>query len=261
MSPNIEFNSSAVNAGDCISDGWSLIQPNYWLFLGMSFLGLIIGGCIPCVSIFLAGPVMVGIFYTLFTQMRGQPVEFGMMFKGFERFVPAMVVGIISSLPEIAGEGLRITARFADFGNRVSGNQSEFVAQSLPNFALSGGIIILIVCFAIVAFIISIAWKITFIFALPLIADRNLEIGDALKLSARAGWANWSGLLVLFIFQFLVALVGVLLLCVGVFFVIPIIQASTATAYRQVFPDNQLPFNNEPPRPDAYGETYGTAQQ
>lgn len=260
MSQNIVFNSSAINAGDCISDGMALIQPNYWLFLGMTFLGVIIGGCIPCVSIFLAGPVMVGIYYALFTQMREQPVEFGMMFKGFEKFVPAMVVGIISSLPEVAGEGLRLTANFSDLALRGV-VPPENAGQSSPTFAFTGGIIVLMICLFIVGIIFTFAWRVTFTFALPLIADHNIDIGEALKLSARAGWANWSGLLVLFIFQVLVGMVGVLLLCIGVFFVMPIIQASSAVAYRQVFPDNQLPLGNEPPRPDAYGSTYGMPQQ
>ena len=259
MSQNIVFNSSAINAGDCISDGIALIQPNYWLFLGMTVLGLIIGGCIPCVSIFLAGPVMVGIYYALFAQMRGQPVEFGMMFKGFEKFVPAMVVGIIGALPEVAGEGLRTIANFTDLAlNGIT--PPESVAQSSPNLAFSGGIIGLIIILFIVGMIFTFVWKVTFTFALPLLADRDLEIGEALKLSARAGWANWSGLLVLFMFQVLVGLAGVLLLCIGVFFVIPIIQASSAAAYRQVFPDIQPSLDNEPPRPDAYGGAYGTPQ-
>ena len=260
MSQNIVFNSSAVRAGDCISDGMALIQSKYWLFLGMSVLGVIIGGCIPCVSIFLAGPIMVGIYFALFTEMRNQPVEFGMMFKGFEKFVTAMVVGIVASLPEIAGEGVRLTANFSDLA--INGvNQTAPAAQSSPNLAFSAGIITFIIILFIVGIVFTFAWKITFTFALPLLADRNLDIGEALKLSARAGWANWSGLLILFIFQFLVAFVGILLLCIGVFFVMTIIQASSAVAYRQVFPNNQLSLDNEPPRPDAYGSTYGMPQQ
>ncbi|MDQ6788142.1 MAG: hypothetical protein M3033_15160 [Acidobacteriota bacterium] len=256
----IEFNRSAVRAGDCISDGLALIQPKYFLFLGIIIVGLIIGGCIPCVSIFLAGPIAVGIFYALFTQMRGQTVDFGMLFKGFEKFVPAMVIGIIASLPEIIGEGFRLTTNVADLG-AMMGNKSSFAAQSSPNFALSAGLILLFLVIALAAIIFSFAWKVTFFFALPLIAEHNLDIGEALKLSSRAGWSNWGGLLLLFIFQFLVALVGVLMLCIGIFFVMPIIQASSAVAFRQVFPDNQQQqFNNEPPRPEAYGGTYGTPQ-
>ncbi|HEX8637803.1 MAG TPA: hypothetical protein VF692_07070 [Pyrinomonadaceae bacterium] len=258
MSQNIVFNSSAINAGDCISDGISLIQPNYWLFLGMTVLGIIIGGCIPCVSIFLAGPVAVGIYYALFTQMRGQPVEFGMMFKGFEKFVPAMVVGIVSSLPEVAGEGLRLTANLSDLA--LNGIVPPENASSSPNFAFTGGIIVLMIALFIVGIIFTFAWRVTFTFALPLLADYDLDISEALKLSARAGWANWSGLLVLFIFQVLVGIAGVLLLCIGVFFVMPIIQASSAAAYRQVFPDTQRHLDNEPPRPDAYGDAYGSPQ-
>lgn len=145
-------------------------------------------------------------------------------------------------------------------GGAINNNQYEFAAQqSAPNFALTGGIVLLILVAAIAAIALGFAWKITFHFALPLVAERDLDIGSALKLSARAGWANWSGLVALFFFQALVGLAGVLLLCVGIFFVMPIIQASSAVAYRQVFPDaEQPPVNNEPPRPDAYGGTYGT---
>ena len=271
MYSDIYFNPSAVRASGCISEGMNLIQPKYWLFLGITLVGLIIGGCIPCASLFLAGPVAVGIFFTLFTEMRGQPVEFGMMFKGFEKFVPSMAVGIITAIPEIIGNGIRFGVQISDIGreiNRGGGGGSEFylgnqlaMQAGFPEIALSGSVLVFVIILGIAAILFGIAWRITFFFALPLLAEYDLSVMDAVKLSARAGWSNWGGIFVLGIFQFLVALVGVLLLCVGIFFVMPIIQASTAVAYRQVFPDRREVFSSEPPQPDVYGGSFGTPLQ
>lgn len=266
MSPNIIFYPKAVRASDCVSEGLQLIQPNYWTYVLIGLVAILITACIPCLNYFLVGPIFAGVFYTLLREMRREPVEFGMMFKGFEKFVPAMVVGLIQSIPEIVGNGIRFTGNFADgFSrgmNRGRGN-SEYFSQSMqsssgfPEIALSGGILIFIIIFALAAIVFALAWSITFYFAIPLLAEHDLSIGEAISLSARAGWANWTGLLVLIIFQFLIGIGGVLLLCVGIFFVSPIIYGSKIIAYRQVFPEMNQNFNSEPPRPDQYGGNYG----
>jgi len=50
----------------------------------------------------------------------------------------------------------------------------------------------------------------------------------------------------------------VIALCIGVFFVLPVIWVAWAFAYRQVFPDlNPTIFRNEPPPPDAYQGNFG----
>ena len=267
MSPNIQFNSGAVRAGDCISDGLAIIQPNYFLYVGICLLAFILTGCIPILNYFLLGPVSVGVYYAINRQMRNEPVDFGMMFKGFEKFVPAMVIGLITAIPQIAGDVLQYTARFAQiFAGMSSSHETDtnYFAQNMqgfPEFALSGGIIAIIIIFVILIFIFAIAWGITFYFTLPLLSEYDLSIGEAVSLGARAGWANWSGIFVLSIFQGLVMIAGALLLCIGLFFVLPIVYGSKMVAYRQVFPDNQNLFNNEPPRPDAYGGTYGMPQK
>jgi hypothetical protein len=266
VSPNIQFYPKAVRAGDCISDGLNIIQPNYFLYVGICLLALVLTACIPCFNYFLLGPVSVGVYYTILRQMRNESVEFGMMFNGFQKFVPAMVIGLIQALPQMVGDGIRFTNSFADgFSrgiNRRSGTSNYFAQsiQGFPEIALSGGIIAIILVFALILILFALAWSITFSFALPLLAEHDLSIGDAITLSAKAGWANWTGLIVLSIFQFFIAVAGVLLLCVGIFFVMPIIYGSKMVAYRQVFPDNKMNYNNEPPRPDAYGGTYGMPQ-
>ncbi len=262
MTHNIEFLRGSINPGDCISGGWNLIKDNYWLFFGIAMVAVIMTACIPCVNIFISGPITAGVFYCMFTQMRQQqPVEFGMMFKGFENIVPTMVVGILAIIPEILSQILQFTGNIIQTvldvnrgGN--SGGRNFYAAQDT---VFSTGLGITIIILAIVIFFVAIAWRITFYFAIPLLADHpELEIMETIKLSARAGWSNFGMIIILSILQGLVYVVGLFALCVGIFFVIPIIQASNAIAYRQVFPErvNNNGMFNVPPPPMAYDNQF-----
>ena len=59
---------------------------------------MLIGGAVPVVLI---GPMMCGLYLCLFAKMRGEPVEFGMLFKGFDYFVQGLVAAAIQTLPVI----------------------------------------------------------------------------------------------------------------------------------------------------------------
>ena len=254
---NIQYYKGAIDASGCISNGWNLVKPNYWMYFGISLLAMLMIACIPCVNIILLGPVLAGVYYTLLRAMRGEPVEFGMMFKGFEKFVPTFVVGLIQSIPGIIFEGVRYTV---DIGRIASeGMQGgDFYQADQTGVAVAGGLMILIIVGVVFFILLNIAWTITFMFALPLMAEHDLSPIDAIKLSAKAGWGNLGGLVLLLILQFLICILGLLLLCVGVFFVIPIVYAATAFAYRQVFPMIDGPsFQTTPPSPDVYGGSFG----
>ena len=245
-----DFQRSAISAGDCISNAWTMVSQNYGLFFGISIVGLILAGCIPCVSLFIAGPIVAGIYFVCLKQMRAEQIEFGMMFKGFEVFLPAMVVGIIIAIPEIIGQGVRITINVADISMQGRGSDGR-------QAALAGGILLLAIGGGLVLFVLGIFLKISLFFALPLIMERGLGVGDAMKLSFSAGWANFGGIIVLSILEGLIALAGVLACFIGVLFVIPIIYAANAFAYRQVFPDMQSPNQYTPPSPAEYGSGFG----
>jgi uncharacterized membrane protein len=258
---NIQFIPSAIDAGDCVSNAWNLVKQNYGMYLGIALIGIILAGCIPCISLFLVGPVMGGIYYVVLREMRGEPVEFGMMFKGFEKFVPLMVIGIIQSIPEIIGQILRFTVDVGRLG--LTGGKDrdfQFFQSSNPEFAIASGLLIIVALVAFVFIIIGVVWRVLLFFAIPLALEHEIGPVDAMKLSAKAAMSNVGGLIVLFIFEFLIALVGILALCIGVFFVIPIIYAANAFAYRQVFPLIGRNFNMAPP-PTAYGSNFGIGMQ
>ena len=74
------------------------------------------------------------------------------------------------------------------------------------------------------------------IFSFPLIVDRGMGGFQSMKISAKAVWMNLGSVVGLIMVNFVLALIGYLALCVGVYFVIPIILAGNAVAYRKVFP-------------------------
>jgi len=257
---HIEFYRGAISAGDCVSNGWNLVKQNYGMYLGIGLVALILAGCIPCVSLFLAGPIACGVYYVYLRDIRGEQVDFGMMFKGFDVFLPAMIVGIIQAIPEIIGQGIRLTVNLADLGLR-SGGGSDYYQADETRVALASGMVIIAAIVGIAIFLLAIALRISLVFAFPLIIEHKLGAVDAMKLSARAGWSNVGGLILLFILEFLIALVGVLLCVVGIFLIaIPLIYAANAFAYRQVFPDVQRNFQNTPPPPSEYGGSFGVGQ-
>lgn len=257
---NIQYYKGVIDASGCVSNGWNLIKPNYWMYFGISLLAVLMVACIPCVNVILMGPVTAGVYFVLLRQMRGEPVDFGMMFKGFEKFVPTFVVGLLQSIPGIISQIVQFTFDLTDIARKARGGSGsgDFYQSDETGAAIAGGLLFLYLLFAAAFFLFSIAWAITFAFALPLVIEHDLGPVEAIKLSARAGWSNVGGIIFLFILQILLAIAGVLVLCVGVFFVIPLIYASWAFAYRQVFPMSSGPtFNTAPPPPDYYGGTFG----
>lgn len=247
-----QFNSGAIDASGCISNGWEMIKPNYWLYFGVSIVSLLMISCIPCVNFFIAGPIMGGIYFIYLKAMRNEPVDFGMMFKGFEKFVPLMVVGLVQSIPEIIAQAFRFSVDLGRIGLTSGGRQ-----MGDTQFAIASGVMIVAVLVGLVFVVIAAVWRVLLMFAVPLIVEYNLSPVDAMKLSARAAVSNVGGLILLLILQFLIALLGFVAICVGFFFVLPLIYAANAFAYRQVFPWIENNFQNVPPPPGSYDGSFG----
>lgn len=254
----LEFRKGAVNASECIGEGWNFIKPNYGLFIGMVVVELIIivaASMIPyagdIINMIVSGALTCGIYIALLAQRRGDNVPFSLMFEGFSRVLPATLVTLIASAPWLIF-GLAIYS-FISLPN------PENVAE-LQAAIFNPAFIVPLVSSYLVVFLVSMVFSVLLFFALPLIADRNAQIGNALKLSVRAGLNNIGGLIVLFIFEGLLLLAGALACGIGVIFVLPVVYAANIVAYKSVFPNDAPQFNNEPPRPEDYGGTYGTPQ-
>src|SRR5215471_2880846 len=244
MSQNFaEFRRGVISPLECIKEGWALIKDQYWLFFGISIVGILVGGVVPIV---LLGPMMVGIFMCLQQRQRNQPVDFGTVFKGFELFVQGLIVTLLKMIPIFI---LLIPYYIFLFGMMAVNMPREQnpSPEAMQQFFLSFfGFEIL---FFVTIMVVSIAVEIFFMMAYPLVADRRLSGLEAVKLSFRAGKANFGGILGLMLLNALFGIIGVLCCFVGVYFYMPVAFASQAVAYRRVFPDLGSPLPSPPPPP------------
>ena len=241
-----QFRTGVIKPVECIKEGWALIKDQYWLFLGISLVGILIGGVVPIV---LLGPMMVGIFLCLFQKLRHEPFEFGLLFKGFDQFVPGLLVTVLKMIPiliVLVPYYIFLIAMMATTMPR-GGVQSPDQAQTFVMSILGFEIV-----FFVIIMVVSIATEIFFMFAYPLVADRKLSGLDAVKLSFRAGKANLGGVLGLMLLNMLFGILGVLCCVVGVYFYLPIAFASQAVAFRRVFPETFQPFPVPPPPPASW---------
>jgi uncharacterized membrane protein len=237
----ISFNRNAVQPVECIKGGWELIRSQYWLFVGMTVVGVIIGSVVPMGI--LMGPMMCGIYLALFQTRRRQPIEFGLLFKGFDYFGDSVIATLIHIVPIV----VIVVPAYLLFYVGMFGMMAASNGQPDP-----GAILGLLGVFAIFWFLIMIAiivLSVIFTFAYPLIVDRRLSGLNAVKLSIRAGFANFWRLLGMLILTGLMTFVGVLFCYVGAFLVMPISFAAIATAYEQVFGLGEVQPNLPPPPP------------
>jgi len=238
MNPNpMEFRSGVIAPVECLKEGWQLIKDRYWLFLGIALVAMIVGGAVPVVII---GAMMCGLYMCLFAKMRGEPVEFGMLFKGFDYFTQALVAAAIQTLPVIlimaVGQVIFVAFTMITLPTRRGDPMSPLFFVGLAIFVLF-------------AMIVSLAIHSLFLFAYPLIVDRNLSGLDAIKLSYRAARQNLGGIIGLILLMSGLGILGVLACYVGVFFVMPISFAAYAVAYRRVFPEAVSLGGSAPPPP------------
>ena len=92
MQPD-SFNVGTIKPVECMKEGWEMIKPNYWLFFGITIVGMLIAGVFP---LLLIGPMLCGIYYCLLRKYDGAGnVEFGDLFKGFDYFLPSFILSLI----------------------------------------------------------------------------------------------------------------------------------------------------------------------
>ncbi len=240
-SSSIEFRRNVVEPVECIKAGWHLIKSQYWLFVGISAVGYLIGSFVPLRI--LMGPMMCGIYLALFQVRRNQPIEFATLFKGFDYFVDSLIATLLHLIPMIVifvPSYLLFYAAIFFILPRQGGE---------PDAGTMLGFFGFFAIFWLVMMVIMIVVSVVFTFAYPLIVDRRLSGIDSVKLSIKAGMANFWRLLGLLLLTGLLSVAGALLCFVGVFLVLPISFAAIAVAYEQVFGLGEMQPNLPPPPP------------
>jgi hypothetical protein len=253
LSPELEpqFNSGAVRPLQCFSDGWQLIQGQYFLFVAMCLIIIVLVSCIPFAGI-VYGAWMAGIYYALLGLTRGEPASFNAISKGFSQFSQAFIVALLSGLPFVfVGIGAKLMElRFDEI--------EKTYPVEVPDEILTEQMIYIVALVLVFVFFHLITGLI-FGFAYQLVVERNLSGWQATKLSLRASNANFGGVLGLVLIEIGLGALGVMLCCIGIGFVMPISKAAWTVAYRQVFPAPPAgqvqypPFAPPPPPPPFFG--------
>lgn len=233
-----EFNVGVISGMQCYKEAWEMIKGQYWVVFAVVMIGMIVGSIIPLIIL---GPMMCGIYLCLFDVYEGQPVNLEKLFKGFDLFLPSLVLSIIIMGPIFVMIFLMYIPMIgmAMAGPRMS--ESE-----LMTFIV--GIIAVEVVFAV----IMVCIHTLVIFAFPLLVDKRISAWRSITLSARAVWANLGGVVSLFVVGFFVVLLGYLALCVGLYLVMPLIMAANVVAYRKIFPSQGSAGISGPPPPNVY---------
>lgn len=242
--PEIPYKRKAVDPVECIKAGWELVKPQYWLFVGMTFVAFFIGSAVPLGI--LMGPMMCGIYLTCFARRRREPVEFGLLFKGFDFFGPSVIATLLHILPIVV---ILVPTYLLFYASLVL----AMVAQGdEPNPAALLGVLGTFSIVVMVVVVLIVIISIGFTFAYPLIVDRRLKGLDAVKLSFKAAMANFWRLLAMGLLTAVMGMVGLAFCYVGMFLVFPISYGAIASAYEQVFGLAHVSDSNLPPPPPIF---------
>ncbi len=239
MDQQHELTLNKLDAAASVRGGWAAIKPHYPLFLAMIFIQVVAGvlsSFVPFIGSILSGAIGVclvaGMFMAMFGVFRGESPKVQLMFEGFSRFVPLFVFVLIQTIPFVivaaiaVSNGMLPEALTSGTGQEMTPEQlQEIIAALDPRLLwLYAG-----------AWAAWIVMKALMFFAVPLVADRDINAPTAIGLSVKAFAANIGGVAALIAIQAGLFIAGLLMLGIGLFFVAPVIYVIEAAAYRDVF--------------------------
>jgi hypothetical protein len=219
---NTEFRTGLIKPIECVKEGFELIKRDYWLLFAIGLVGGLIGG----VTMYIvAGAMICGIFICYLNAIDGRPVVFDDLWKGMNFFGQGLILILVMIVPAFVYYiFVYFTLIAAVFGGAAGGEAGMIGALIVV------GVIDLVVLIAMVCFHTMLT------FSFPLMVDRGLGAVDAMKTSASAVWQNLGGVAGMVVVNFGLMFAGYLALCIGLYFVIPIMIAANVVAYRRVFP-------------------------
>jgi len=237
-----EFKTGVLRPVECFREGWEIIKDQYWMFFGITLVGILIAGFSMYI---LLGAMYCGIYYALLRKLNGQQAKFEDLFKGFQHFVPGLIASLVLIIPLFIYLIVTYASMFfLMFSSMDSRGRIDPSALFAVYGVMFGGMLIFGIIFTII--------QAVSMFSYPLIVERHLSGKDALKTSAKAVWANLAGVAGFILVQFGLGLLGYLACGIGLYFVFPLMFAGVVAAYRKVFPPVNNQMFNQPPPPSAF---------
>jgi hypothetical protein len=230
------FQRGAIHPIQCLNEGWQLIKPDYWTFVGVTLVGILLASLVPLGI--LAGPMMCGIHMCLLGRMRGIEPSMNRLFKGFDHFAQSLIATLIMIVPMIV---VLVPAYIIMLVSMISNFPPPQKGGPPPN---PGNFFIALGFFYLVIIVMSIIIGVLFFFVYPLIVDRRLTGVEAIKTSIAAVFGNLGGVIGIVLLNALLGIAGVMCCYVGAIFVMPLNFAAIAVAYRHTFPDAAAAYDD-----------------
>ena len=204
---------------------FELIRSDYWLFLGIALVGMLIGSLVPFGI--LMGPMMVGMFLCFSERQRTGRTEFGTVFKGFDQFIESLIAMLIMVATSVVIVFPLVIVFLAAL--------FFVLAQAEQNGDPSLALIPLVVAMYGMIFVGSIACYVPFMFVFQLIADRKLTGVAAVKASASAAWNNLGGVVWFIIAIGFITLLAAMACYIPALLMMPISVGAMWLLYQDVF--------------------------
>ena len=232
------FTVGNVRPMECLREGWESIRQDYWLMFAIGLLGMLIAGFTMYI---LLGAMICGIYAAFLNKLDGRQATLDDLWSGFKHFGPSLLVTAAIVVPMIiVYMAIYLPVLIAIAANpRMT--EEELMAVFVGTFAVDLILIVLMVCFHTLI-----------LFAFPLIIDRGFGGFKSMTLSMKAVWKNLGGVTGLIAVQMGLTILGMIPCGLGIYFLVPVMMAANAAAYRRIFPAQNAPVWAAPPPPNAY---------
>jgi uncharacterized membrane protein len=185
----IEESGYDLRVRGTIGSGWALIRENFWLCVGATLLTMLVNwaaGMVPLIGpIIVFGPLTGGLYYMMIRMVRRETATIGDAFVGFQRGfgqllgVTAILFAVIF-VCFIPGFVLFIAGTL-----NAAAKGPEATPAAFAGLALGGGALFL------VGFVFMAYFWTSWVFAFPLVLDKQIDCWPAMKLSRRVVRLHW----------------------------------------------------------------------
>ena len=216
-----------MEIGDVLSRSWQTVKKNLGPCIGTTVLVyfVLVAGqqCLSLIgTCLIMGPCLGGLYYYFIKQLRGQPAELGDGFLGFKKphWGQLALAGTVQTLITVVVMGVLFgPALFIYMPQMQEGTSGP-----------PGGLILWMLVCIIPIMYLSVAWLMSY----PFIIDKGLRFWPAMELSRKLVNMRLGSWIALLMVNGLLAMAGMLALCVGVIFVLPVTVCSFVVVYENI---------------------------
>ena len=228
-----------MSASDVLSRSWQTVKKNLWPCIGTTllvyFTMMAAQQCLSLIGTCLVmGPCFGGLYYYFIKQLRGEPAILGDAFLGFKKphWGQLALCSTVQLLITAVLGAILIGPAFFIFPPKFLGNGSG-AARAFSGFVwFDFSPPLLAWCFvaAIPIMYLTMSWMLSYAF----IFDKGLRFWPAMELSRKLVNMRLGGWIVLMLVNALLACAGIMALCVGVIFVLPVTLCAFMVVYEDI---------------------------